>query len=263
MRVRLDVLLTRRGLCPSRERAKAEILAGHVLVNGAPADKPGLLCEEQADLHLHGAVLQYVGRGGLKLEKALEVFSIHPEGRVCLDCGASTGGFTDCLLQRSAALVYAVDVGSGQLAAELREHPRVRNMEQTDIRLLQPEALEATPSLAVVDVSFISLRLVLPSVRRLLEAEGEAVCLIKPQFEAGKSAVGKRGVVRDESVHRLVLEELLAAVPDFGLFPRGLSWSPVRGGEGNLEFLCHLTCGGESAKLDIAGIVRAAHKELG
>ncbi len=240
MKERLDVLLVRRGLFPSRERAKAEIRAGHVLVDGLIELRPGRECPEDAGVAVAGEVLPYVSRGGRKLEKALDVFGIDPKGRICLDCGASTGGFTDCLLQRGAGKVYALDVGSSQLAPSLREDPRVVGMERFNARDLKPGDLPEQPSLVTVDVSFISLRLVLPAIGSVLSPEGEIVCLIKPQFEAGKARLGKRGVVRDRETQRQVLEELLDFFPALGLYPQALTWSPLLGPEGNVEFLCHL-----------------------
>ena len=238
--MRLDLLLVRRGLCSGRERAKEEIRAGHVLVEGKTETRPSREVAEDVPLRLEGETLPYVSRGGLKLEKALEVFDVSPLGKICLDCGASTGGFTDCLLQKGAARVYALDVGSGQLAEKLRADPRVVSMEKFNVRGLKPGDLPETPELAVADVSFISLRLILPAVSGVLAPEGEILCLIKPQFEAGRARVGKKGVVRDGEVHRRVLEELFLFFQTLGLYPAGLSWSPVRGPEGNIEYLCHL-----------------------
>ena len=238
--MRLDLWLVRRGLCSGRERAKEAIRAGQVLVDGSPEVRPARDVAEDALVQLRGETLRYVSRGGLKLEKALAVFEVSPEGKICLDCGASTGGFTDCLLQNGAARVYALDVGSGQLAEKLRSDPRVVNMERFNVRELQPGDLPEKPQLAVADVSFISLRLILPAVSRAIAPEGEILCLIKPQFEAGRSRVGKKGVVRDSAVHREILEELFLFFPTLGLYPAGLSWSPIRGPEGNIEYLCHL-----------------------
>ena len=259
---RLDVLLTQLGLCDSRERAKAEIMSGNVFVDGQRADKPGTAYPPDVKLEIRGNSIGFVSRGGLKLEKALSVFPVNPEGKVCMDCGASTGGFTDCLLKRGAVRVYAVDVGYGQLAWSLRTDPRVINMERTNARYLQPEDLPEPLDLAVIDVSFISLSLVLPAIRGLLKPEGEIVCLIKPQFEAGKERVGKKGVVRDPEVHRDVLESFLRTADSLSLHPVGLTWSPVRGPEGNIEYLGHLLCRGESRFFDTAAIVAASHEEL-
>ena len=259
---RLDVLLTQIGLCDSRERAKAEIMSGTVFVDGQRADKPGTAYSTDARIELRGSSIGFVSRGGLKLEKALHVFPAEPEGKVCMDCGASTGGFTDCLLKRGAARVYAVDVGYGQLAWSLRTDPRVINMERTNARYLQPEDLPELLDLAVIDVSFISLSLILPAVHRLLKPEGEIICLIKPQFEAGKDRVGKKGVVRDRDVHRDVLDNFLQTAENLSLHPAGLTWSPVRGPEGNIEYLGYLLCQGESHCFDTAAIVAASHEEL-
>ena len=260
--MRLDLLLVRRGLCSGRERAKEEIRAGNVLVDGKREVRPSREVSEAADILLESVVLRYVSRGGLKLEKALDAFRIRPEGKVCVDCGASTGGFTDCLLQHGAGRVYALDVGTGQLAPRLRTDPRVICMEKFNVRELCPEDLPEAPELAVIDVSFISLRLVLPAVSRVLTPEGEAVCLIKPQFEAGKSLVGKKGVVRDEAVHRKVLEELTLFFPTVGLFSVGLTWSPIRGPEGNIEYLCHLRRQPAAVRPEPVKVVEEARKAL-
>ncbi len=260
--MRLDLLLVRKGLCPGRERAKEEIRAGHVLVDGREELRPGREVPEDALLQVQGENLRYVSRGGLKLEKALEVFGVRPEGKVCVDCGASAGGFTDCLLQHGAARVYALDVGFGQLADKLRDDPRVVSMERFNVRELRPEDLPETPELAVIDVSFISLRLILPAVAKTLGNGGEIVCLVKPQFEAGRGRVGKKGVVRDASVHRQVLEELFLFFPTLGLYPSGLSWSPVRGPEGNIEYLCHLRRFPAEAPPEPCRVVEEAHDAL-
>ncbi len=261
MKERLDLLLVRKGFFPSRERARGEIRAGHVLVEGRTELRPGREYPEEISISLTGETLRYVSRGGLKLEKALDVFSIDPGGRVCLDCGASTGGFTDCLLQRGAKRVYALDVGSGQLAPSLREDRRVVSREHFNVRDLKPEDLPEQPSLIVVDVSFISLRLILPAAVRVLAPEGEIVCLIKPQFEAGPSRV-RKGVVRDPEVQRQVLEELLAFLPALGLMPCGLTWSPVRGSDGNIEFLCCLRRGSGGALPEVRRLVEEARCSL-
>ena len=260
--MRLDLLLVRRGLCSGRERAKEEIRAGHVLVDGKAETRPAMDVAEDAPIRLEGEILPYVSRGGLKLEKALEVFQVDPAGKKCVDCGASTGGFTDCLLQKGAARVYALDVGSGQLAEKLRIDPRVVSMEKFNVRELRPGDLPEAPDLAVIDVSFISLRLILPPVSRVLKPDGEVLCLIKPQFEAGKAHVGKKGVVRDSAVHCRVLEELLLFFPTVGLWPVGLSWSPICGPEGNIEYLCHLRRQPAEARLEPRRIVEEAYKAL-
>ncbi len=260
--MRLDLLLVRRGLCSGRERAKEEIRAGHVLVDGKAETRPAMDVAEDAPIRLEGEILPYVSRGGLKLEKALEVFRVDPAGKTCVDCGASTGGFTDCLLQKGAARVYALDVGSGQLAEKLRIDPRVVSMEKFNVRELRLGDLPEAPDLAVIDVSFISLRLILPPVSRVLKPDGEVLCLIKPQFEAGKAHVGKKGVVRDSTVHCRVLEELLLFFPTVGLWPVGLSWSPICGPEGNIEYLCHLRRQPAEARLEPRRIVEEAYKAL-
>ena len=259
---RLDVLLTRLGLCDSRERAKAEIMSGSVFVDGQRADKPGMPYDPEAKIELRGSAIGFVSRGGLKLEKALRVFPVEPAGKVCMDCGASTGGFTDCLLKRGALRVYAVDVGYGQLAWSLRTDSRVINMERTNARYLKPEDLPEKLDLVVIDVSFISLSLILPAIKELLTPDGEIVCLIKPQFEAGKDRVGKKGVVRDPEVHKDVLDGFLRTAEALELHPAGLSWSPVRGPEGNIEYLGYLLRRGDSARFDTAAIVAASHEEL-
>lgn len=259
--MRLDSLLAARGLLPSREAAKTAILEGSVTVDGRIVKKPSADIDESARLELSADVQKYVGRGGFKLEKALEFFGIVVEGRVCLDLGASTGGFTDCLLQRGARLVYAVDVGHSQLAESLRSDSRVVSLEGINARELSPDMLEIAPELATVDLSFISLALVLPQLRCVLGGDGEAVCLVKPQFEAGRGSVGKNGIVRDEKVHIRVLEEFIAAAEASGFAVRGLTYSPVRGGSGNLEFLAHLagSCG---SIIDIRHIVKTAHTDV-
>lgn len=261
MRQRADVLLVQQGLCPSRERAKEAIQAGRVLADGVIIKKPGQMLEDTEALTLNGESLRYVSRGGLKLEKALDAFGVAPEGRVCLDCGASTGGFTDCLLQRGASRVYALDVGSAQLAEKLRQDPRVVSMEKTNARSLAADSLPEKPSLIVIDVSFISLRLVLPAALRLLADGGEIVALVKPQFEAGRERLGKNGVVKDPAVHRQVLEELLEYTPALGLFVWDLTWSPIRGPEGNIEYLCHLRRERPAIIPDAAAVAAASHRE--
>lgn len=260
--MRLDLLLVRRRLCSGRERAKEEIRAGHVMVDGKPETRPSRDVPEDAELSILGDTLRYVSRGGLKLEKALTAFNVRPKGLVCVDCGASAGGFTDCLLQNGALRVYALDVGSGQLAEKLRRDPRVVSMENFNVRELRPGDLPEAPDLAVIDVSFISLRLILPAVSQVLKPEGEVVCLIKPQFEAGKARVGKKGVVRDPAVHRQILEELFLFFPTLGFYPVGLSWSPIRGPEGNIEYLCHLRRQPAEAPPEVLRAVEEAHETL-
>lgn len=236
-RVRLDVLLCRRGLFPSRERAQAAILAGRVAVAGRTEHKAGRLVPEDAEVTIRGEDMPYVGRGGLKLARALDAFGIDPSGLVALDIGASTGGFTDCLLQRGAKRVYAVDVGYGQLAWKLRQDPRVVVLERTNARALGREQVPEAVDIATIDVSFISLEKVLPAVSRLLAPGGVIVALVKPQFEAGPAQVGKGGVVRDPAVHREVLRRVCRAAGAMGLEAADLVPSPIRGDEGNAEFL--------------------------
>ncbi|MDB4895556.1 MAG: putative rRNA methylase [Firmicutes bacterium] len=233
--VRLDVALVQRGLAPSRERAQAAITAGLVLLNGKPAAKPSLKVTEGDELTVTGDPIGYVGRGGLKLEAALDRFDVSPAGLICMDVGASTGGFTDCLLQRGAALVYTVDVGREQLHADLRRDPRVVVMEGTDIRTLP--SLPQPPALVSIDVSFISLTLVLPAVVRLMAPGGKIVALIKPQFEVGRAAVGNRGVVREPKHHRAAVDRVLTGAIALGLRTTDVIESPVLGTEGNKEFL--------------------------
>ena len=260
---RLDQRLFELGLAESREKAKATIMSGLVYVNGQKSDKPGTPVSDEAKIEVRGSACPYVSRGGFKLAKALEVFHIDPTGRVCIDCGASTGGFTDVLLKNGAARVYAVDVGYGQLAWSLRTDERVVVMERTNARSLTPDMFPEPMDMAVMDLSFISIRLVLPAVHMLLKPEGECVCLIKPQFEAGKADVGKKGVVRDRAVHERVLREMLDFFPTAGYTLAGLDYSPIRGPEGNIEYLAHLKAG-ESAGLepDVAALVAASHGEL-
>ncbi|MBQ4425164.1 MAG: TlyA family RNA methyltransferase [Lachnospiraceae bacterium] len=264
MKERLDNLVVKNGLAPSREQAKALIMAGSIYVNGQREDKPGNLFDSEALLEFHGKALPYVSRGGLKLEKALQVFPVDLTGKTCLDIGASTGGFTDCMLQSGAAKVYAVDVGYGQLDYKLRQDPRVICMEKTNFRYMKPEDLPVMMDFASCDVSFISLALILPPMAALLKEDGEAVCLIKPQFEAGREKVGKKGVVRDEKVQADVIEKVLGLARENGFLIRGLDYSPIRGPEGNIEFLLYLSKQGtetkEYDKEQIRLLVSEAHR---
>jgi 23S rRNA (cytidine1920-2'-O)/16S rRNA (cytidine1409-2'-O)-methyltransferase len=238
---RLDVLVMRNGFADAREKAKRLIMAGEIYVDGQKEDKAGMRFDETAAIEFRGKnPLPYVGRGGLKLEKALAVFSPDLTGRVCMDVGASTGGFTDCMLQNGAAKVYSVDVGRGQLAWKLREDPRVVCMEKTNIRYLEPDQIDERPSFVSIDVSFISLSIVLPAVLKLIEPGGRIVCLIKPQFEAGREKVGKKGVVRDPAVHVEVIRKVSDVAEALGCTALGLSWSPIKGPEGNIEYLLYL-----------------------
>lgn len=260
---RLDVLLTEQGLADTRSKAQAIIMSGEVYVDGQKADKPGVSYEETVSIEVRGATCPYVSRGGLKLEKALRDFGVDPTGYVCSDSGASTGGFTDCLLQKGAKKVFAIDVGYGQLAWKIRNDPRVVCMERTNIRYVTPEDIQEPLDLSVVDVSFISLKIVLPAIRELLKPTGQALCLIKPQFEAGREAVGKKGVVRDPAVHRQVLEDFLKLAAELEFTVLGLTFSPVKGPEGNIEFLAHLSrVPGEGIAPDTAEIVEKAHTAL-
>ncbi len=260
---RLDQLVFERGLTDSRERAKTSIMAGVVYVNGQKADKPGTSYPDDVEIELRGETLKYVSRGGLKLEKALKAFSLDPAGLVCIDCGASTGGFTDVLLQNGARKVFAVDVGYGQLAWSLRSDERVVSMERTNLRYVTPDMLDETPQLAVMDLSFISVRLVLPVVHELICDDAFVVCLIKPQFEAGKEKVGKKGVVRDKETHIEVIQAVLDFLPTAGFSLMGLDYSPIRGPEGNIEYLALLQKGEhESIHPDVRAIVDASHGEL-
>ena len=260
---RLDQRLFELGLAESREKAKATIMSGIVYVNGQKSDKPGTQVSDDAEIVVRGNACPYVSRGGFKLAKALEVFPVEPAGKVCIDCGASTGGFTDVLLKNGAAKVYAVDVGYGQLAWQLRQDIRVVVMERTNARALTPDMFPESMDLGVMDVSFISIRLILPALHGLLKPGGEVVCLIKPQFEAGKADVGKKGVVRDKAVHERVLREMCEFFPTAGYTLLGLDYSPIRGPEGNIEYLAYLKAdGGDSIAPDIPALVAASHGEL-
>ena len=261
--VRLDQKLVELGHFESREKARATIMSGLVFVNGQRADKPGMAVKDDAKIEVRGAACPYVSRGGFKLEKALRLFPVSPEGLTCIDCGASTGGFTDVLLKNGAAKVYAVDVGYGQLAWQLRQDSRVVVMERTNARALTPDMFPESMDLGVMDVSFISIRLILPALHGLLKPGGEVVCLIKPQFEAGKADVGKKGVVRDKAVHERVLREMCEFFPTAGYTLLGLDYSPIRGPEGNIEYLAYLKAdGGDSIAPDITALVAASHGEL-
>ena len=257
------MLLVSRGLAETRTKAQAIIMSGDVYVGGQKADKPGMSYEDTVEIEVRGQACPYVSRGGLKLEKALRDFGVDPTGYVCSDSGASTGGFTDCLLQQGAAKVFAIDVGYGQLAWKIRQDPRVVCMERTNIRYVQPEDLGEPLDLSVVDVSFISLKIVLPAIARLLKPTGQVLCLIKPQFEAGKEKVGKKGVVRDPAVHQEVLEHFVALADELGFTIRNLTFSPVKGPEGNIEFLGHLSReAGVRNVPDLAALVAEAHETL-
>ena len=243
MKKRLDILLTEQGLAPSREKAKALLMAGIVYVNGQKEDKPGTTFEEDAvSIEVRGQAMPYVSRGGYKLEKALKSFPIDLKGKVCMDIGASTGGFTDCMLQNGAVYVYSIDVGYGQLDWKLRNDERVCCMEKTNFRYLTPADFEGKkrPDFASVDVSFISLSRILPAAFAILKDGSEMVCLIKPQFEAGREKVGKKGVVRDPAVHEEVIRDTVRMTLETGFAVLGLDYSPIRGPEGNIEYLMHI-----------------------
>ena len=283
MKERLDVLLVKKGFYPSRERAKASIMAGIVYVDGQKSDKAGNMVDENAEITVKENLCPYVSRGGLKLEKAMNLWGFPLTDCVCMDIGASTGGFTDCMLQKGARKVYAVDVGYGQLDYKLRMDDRVVNMEKCNIRYLDPQTIEDPIDFISIDVSFISLKLVFPVAARLLREEGCLVCLVKPQFEAGREQVGKKGIVRDRKVHKEVIEKVAAYAADCGLEPEGLTFSPVTGAKGNIEYLMYLkkplaenACASadEAGRKDFAGkegpldpalietIVNASHEEL-
>ena len=241
MKERLDVLLVKQGLAESREKAKAIIMSGNIFINGQREDKAGTTFdEEKVKIELHGSTLKYVSRGGLKLEKAMEQFSITLQDKICMDIGASTGGFTDCMLQNGAIKVYSIDVGHGQLAWKLRNDERVVCMEKTNFRYVTKENIVDEIEFASVDVSFISLTKILEPARNLLAPTGQMVCLIKPQFEAGKDKVGKKGVVREPEIHKEVIEKILLYATAIGFSIMGLTFSPIRGPEGNIEYLVYL-----------------------
>lgn len=240
MKARLDVILVEKGLCESREKAKALIMAGVVFVNNQKSDKAGNTVKPEDVIEVRGDALKYVSRGGLKLEKAVNAFHLSLDGFICADIGASTGGFTDCMLQNGARRVYSIDVGYGQLAWKLRTDSRVINLERTNFRYVTSEQVPDLLDFASVDVSFISLSHILPVMRTLLKDNATAVCLIKPQFEAGKENVGKKGVVRDKAVHIAVIEKILSLAKENKFSVLGLDFSPVKGPEGNIEYLCLL-----------------------
>ncbi|MBR3908993.1 MAG: TlyA family RNA methyltransferase [Clostridia bacterium] len=239
-KIRLDVALVEKGFAESREKAKALIMAGIVFVNNQKSDKAGNTVKEDDIIEVRGETLKYVSRGGLKLEKAVKVFDFSLENAICADIGASTGGFTDCMLQNGAKKVYAIDVGYGQLAWKLRTDERVVNLERTNFRYVTKEQVPDELDFASVDVSFISLSLIFPVMRTLLRNGGQAVCLIKPQFEAGRENVGKKGVVRDKNVHIAVIEKIVSLISENNFSLLGLDFSPVKGPEGNIEYLCHI-----------------------
>ena len=262
-KTRLDVLLTERGLLDSRQKAQATIMSGIVFVNGQRVDKVGTAVSNDALIEIRGTTLPYVSRGGLKLEKAMQTFPLTLTGKICADIGASTGGFTDCMLQNGAKKVYAVDVGYGQLDWKLRNDARVVCMERTNARYLTHEEIPEELDFASVDVSFISLKLIFPALYGLLREGGEIACLIKPQFEAGREKVGKKGVVRDPAVHLEVLEHFLIHAKENHFTVLGITYSPIRGPEGNIEYLGFLRKSEEpSAQIDLNAIVEASHSTL-
>ena len=262
-KTRLDVLLTQQGMAESRQKAQAIIMSGVVFVNGQRADKPGMAIANDASIEVRGHVMPYVSRGGWKLEKAMKTFPITLEGKVCADIGASTGGFTDCMLQNGAKKVYAVDVGYEQLDWRLRNDPRVVCMERTNARYLTREQIPDELEFASIDVSFISLSLIFPALYQLLSKHGEIACLIKPQFEAGREKVGKKGVVRDKAVHLEVLEHFLEHARANNFTVLGITYSPIRGPEGNIEYLGYLKKdAGEDAEVNLADIVEQSHSVL-
>ena len=261
---RLDVLLVNRGMFESRAKAQAAVMAGQVLVNEQKIDKPGTPVAPEVTIRLLGNKLPYVSRGGLKLEKALQIFPISVEGKVVADIGASTGGFTDCALQNGAAKVYAIDVGYGPLAWKLRNDERVVNMERTNVRYLEADSLPEQVDAATIDVAFISLDKILPAVHKILKPEGFVVALIKPQFEAGKENVGKKGVVRDAAVHEQVINNVISFAKGEGFGIAGLDFSPIKGPEGNIEYLLHLTLGDDDAvsSEQVTQLVGRSHGDL-
>ncbi len=264
-KVRLDIYMVEKGLAPSREKAKAIIMAGQVYIDNQKCDKAGLNVEEGTAVEVRGETLKYVSRGGLKLEKAMAEFPITLKGKTTMDIGASTGGFTDCMLQNGAVKVFAVDVGYGQFAWKLRQDSRVVNMERTNIRYVTPEQIGTPIDFASIDVSFISLKLVLPVVYQLLSDDGEVAALIKPQFEAGRSQVGKKGVVRDINVHYEVVRNTVETAKEVGFIPAGLTFSPIKGPEGNIEYLIYLKKSGEGEDITdekIKEVVDNSHNTL-
>jgi len=266
---RLDILLVKKGLSESIEKARSSIMAGLVYVDGEKADKAGAQYPSDAEIVLKESEIPYVSRGGLKLEKAIRFFGINLDGKTAIDIGASTGGFTDCMLKNGAAKVVAVDVGYGQLAWVLRNDERVINLERTNIRRLKPEDIGFKADFASIDVSFISLKKVIPPVRELLKpGTGEIVCLIKPQFEAERNQVGRHGVVRDIGVHKQVVRDIVSFALETGFFFKGITYSPIKGPEGNIEYLCYLSMKDGSAEISeilpaIDEAVQWSHIELG
>lgn len=264
MKERLDVLLVNRGLAPSREKAKAIIMSGVVFVDGQREDKAGADFDVNVPIEVKGNTLKYVSRGGLKLEKAMANFDVSLADKICMDVGSSTGGFTDCMLQNGAVKVYAVDVGNGQLHWKLRQDERVICMEKTNIRYVTPDQIADKIDFSSIDVSFISLTKVLKPVKDLLTDKGEIVCLVKPQFEAGREKVGKKGVVRDIKVHKEVINMVIDYAREIGFTICNLDYSPIKGPEGNIEYLLHLSKDAEheTTEIDVDKVVEASHEEL-
>lgn len=264
MKERLDVLLVKQGLAESREKAKAVIMAGEVFVDNQREDKAGQTFPVTAKIEVRGKKMKYVSRGGYKLERAMEAFPIVLKDKVCMDVGSSTGGFTDCMLQNGARFVYAIDVGTNQLAWKLRQDERVKSMERTNIRYVVPEDIGEPVDFVSVDVAFISLTKVLSPVKALMKEEGQIVCLIKPQFEAGREKVGKKGVVRDKKVHREVIETVMNHSLSLGFHILGIDHSPIRGPEGNIEYLLYMenSTVTDENKMDVAALVERAHDVL-
>lgn len=264
---RIDVLLVENGFFDSREKARASIMAGLVFVDQQRIDKSGTKINKDSTITVKGNAVPYVSRGGLKLEKAIKSFQLDLQDKTAMDIGASTGGFTDCMLKNGAKKVYAIDVGYGQLAWELRQDERVVSMERTNIRHVSKDRFQEDIDFASIDVSFISLKLVLPVVKKLIREKGEIVCLVKPQFEAGREKVGKKGVVKDKTVHLEVLREVLGFAINLGLYFKGISFSPIKGPEGNIEYLAYLLnqASDEEQRMpeeDILSIVEQAHQSL-
>ena len=264
MKERLDVMVVNRGLASSREKAKAIIMSGIVFVDGQREDKAGSMFDEKVNIEVKGSTLKYVSRGGLKLEKAMSHFDVTLKDKVCMDVGSSTGGFTDCMLQNGAVKVYAVDVGHGQLDWKLRNDERVVCMEKTNIRYVTPDQIEEAPEFVSIDVSFISLTKVLGPVKNLMAPKGEIVCLIKPQFEAGREKVGKKGVVRDKNVHKEVIHMVMDYAKEIGFVLCNLEFSPIKGPEGNIEYLLHISkdADRQPGEIDVDAIVEASHGTL-
>lgn len=260
-KIRLDQRIVQLGLLESREKAKAMIMAGQVYVNGQKELKAGTQVKQDDAIEVRGS-MEFVSRGGYKLKKAMSVFPVSLNNKICMDIGASTGGFSDCMLQNGAKKVYCVDVGYGQLAWKIRSDPRVVNLERTNIRYVTDEQVPDKIDFASVDVSFISLELVLPAAYKLLSDDGEIVCLIKPQFEAGRENVGKKGVVRDADVHKNVINKIYLFAKQLGFSVCGLDFSPIKGPEGNIEFLIYLKSQGADEDIDIDSVVFRAHKKL-